>query len=112
MLEPALDASAAVFSIVTVAIAGALLGPEAGVVTAILTIVATNELWAVTGHAPGEAILRVGGNGVGALMLLLLGAGVGAIRIVASRARRVESLLGHALIARLDPAAIARAAMA
>ena len=110
ILEPALEASAAVFSIVTVAVAGALLGPEAGVVTAIVTALLTTVLWDATGHEPGEAILRVGGNGVGALMLLVLGAGVGSLRVIASRSRRVESLLGHALIAHLDPAAIVNAA--
>lgn len=43
-------------------------------------------------------------------MLLFLGAGLGSLRLVASRTRRVESVLGHALIADLDPAAVVNAA--
>lgn len=112
ILEPALGASAAVFSIVTVGVAGALLGPEAGVLTAILTTLLTTMLWDATGHEAGEAILRVGGNGVGALMLLFLGAGLGALRVAASHTRRVEALLGHALIAHLEPDEVVRAATA
>lgn len=112
ILEPALGASAAVFSIVTVAVAGALLGPEAGVLTALLTALLTTLLWDATRHEAGEAILSVGGNGVGALMLLFLGAGLGALRVAASHTRRVESLLGHALLAQLDPGAVVAAATA
>lgn len=111
VLEPAFGAAAAVFSIVTVAVAGALLGPEAGVITAILTALLTTGLWDATGHEAGEAILQIGGNGVGALMLLFLGAGLGSLRLLASRTRRVESLLGHALIADLEPAALVDAAI-
>lgn len=106
ILEPALDASAAAFSVVTVAVAGAILGPGVGVVAAILTALLTTALWSWTGHEPGEAILQVGGNGFGGLMLLVLGAGVGMLRVVATRARRVEALLGRALISQLDPAAV------
>jgi CheY-like chemotaxis protein len=105
IVEPAVGASAAVLSVVTVAAAGAALGPELGVVTAIATYAATEVLWSVTGHQPGEAILQIGGNGLGAIALLFLGAGVGAMRLVLSRSRRAEALLGHALIGRLDPAA-------
>src|SRR5260221_14086334 len=43
-------------------------------------------------------------------MLLLLGAGVGAMRMVASRERRIEALLGRALLGHLDPAATVDAA--
>jgi len=105
IVEPAVGASAAVLSVVTVAAAAAMLGPELGVITAIATYIATSLLWSATDHVPGEAILQVGGNGLGALMLLFLGAGVGAMRSVLSRRRRVEALLGHAFLGRLDPAA-------
>jgi len=110
IVEPAVGASAAVLSVATVAAAAAMLGPEAGVITAIATFLATTVLWPATGHVPGEAVLQVGGNGLGALMLLFLGAGVGAMRSIASRTRRVESLLGHALLGHLDPAAAIGAA--
>ena len=110
ILEPVVGASAAVLSVATVAAAAAMLGPELGVITAIVTFLATTVLWPATGHFPGEAILEVGGNGLGALMLLFLGAGVGAMRSVASRTRRVEALLGHMLLGHLDPAAMVGAA--
>jgi len=110
VLEPVLGASAAVLSVATVAAAAAMLGPEVGVITAIATSLATDVLWPATGHRAGEAILEVGGNGFGALMLLFLGAGVGAMRSVLSRSRRVEALLGHALLGHLDPTAVISAA--
>lgn len=106
ILEPALGAAAAVFSMVTVAMAGALLGPTVGVVGAILTALVTTVLWDLTDHEPGEAILSIGGNGIGALMLLILGAGIGMLRVVATRGRRIESLLGRALIGRPDQAMV------
>ena len=111
IVEPVVGASAAVLSVATVAAAGALLGPELGVVTAILTYIVTTLLWTATGHQPGEAILQIGGNGLGAVMLLLLGAGAGAMRSALSRRRRVEALLGHALLGHLEPAAAVGAAM-
>jgi CheY-like chemotaxis protein len=110
IVEPVVGPSAAVLSVVTVAAAGAMLGPELGVITAIATYLATTVLWSTTGHFSGEAILEVGGNGLGALMLLFLGAGVGAMRNVLSRSRRVEAVLGHVLLGHLDPAGVVGAA--
>jgi DNA-binding NarL/FixJ family response regulator len=85
--EPAMGASAAVLSAITVAIGGAVLGPELGMVVAILGVVETAALWATTGHAVGEPILRIGGNGAGVVTLIAIGAGFGGMRALRGRFR-------------------------
>lgn len=83
--EPTFGAAAAVLSVAPVAIAGALLGPEIGVLAAIIAALMNLPLWAVTGNAVGEPILRVGGNPLGALVLMGVGAGFGAMRLLRGR---------------------------
>lgn len=83
--EPTFGAAAAVLSVAPVAIAGALLGPEIGVLAAIIAALLNLPLWAVTGNAIGEPILRVGGNPLGALVLMGVGAGFGAMRLLRGR---------------------------
>ncbi|HEV2249365.1 MAG TPA: response regulator [Candidatus Limnocylindria bacterium] len=94
LTEPALGAASAVLGVVSVAIAGALLGPELGVIAAILVIATTWALWGMTGHLVGETVLRVGG-GIGALTLLGIGAGSGAFRL--SPTHRADTLLAEAI---------------
>lgn len=99
--EPFLGASAAVMAVVPVALAGALLGVESGVVVAVLAGIATALLWQGTGHAVGEPVLSVRGNGLGFLALMGLGAGFGGMRVLRGRidpgARRAGALAEAAL---------------
>ena len=83
--EPTFGAAAAVLSVAPVAIAGALFGPEIGVLAAVIAALVNLPLWATTGHEVGEPILRVGGNGLGALVLMGVGAGFGAMRLLRGR---------------------------
>jgi DNA-binding NarL/FixJ family response regulator len=83
--EPTFGAAAAILSIAPVAIAGALFGPEVGVIAAVLAVIANFALWSGTDHAIGEPIIRVGGNGLGALALMCIGAGFGAMRLLRGR---------------------------
>jgi hypothetical protein len=96
LAEPALGASAAVLAIIPAAFAGALLGSEAGMVTALLAGIVSAALWQGTGHAIGEPILSIGGNGLGLFALMGIGAGFGAMRHLRgrlnSRVRRVSVL--------------------
>src|SRR6202158_6299218 len=85
MAEPTFGAAAAILSIIPVAIAGALFGPEIGVVAGLLAVVANFALWTGTDHAVGEPVIRVGGNGLGALALTGIGAGFGAMRVLRGR---------------------------
>ena len=95
LVEPVLGASAGVFSAVPVVIIGGLLGPEAGLVGAVLSVALTYALWAVTGHAIGEPVVLLG-QGAGAVLILLLGFSAGALRIVGMRLdprrRRVQAI--------------------
>ncbi len=99
--EPTFGASAALLAILPVAIAGALFGPETGVVAALLAIAANFALWAGTDHPIGEPVIRVGTNGLGALALLGIGAGFGAMRLLRGRfdphGRRLGALAEVAL---------------
>jgi DNA-binding NarL/FixJ family response regulator len=105
--EPVFGAAAAVLSIAPVAIAGALFGPEVGVVAAVLAVTANFGLWAGTDHAIGEPVIRVGGNGLGALALLGIGAGFGAMRVLRGRldphGRRLGALSEVALALAAGP---------
>jgi CheY-like chemotaxis protein len=105
--EPIFGASAAVLSVVPVAVAGALFGPEIGVVAAFLAVAANFALWAGTDHPIGEPVIRVGGNGVGALVLMGIGAGFGAMRLVRGRfdahGRRLGALAEVALALAAGP---------
>lgn len=105
--EPIFGASAAVLSIVPVAVAGALFGPEIGVVAAFLAVAANFALWAGTDHPIGEPVIRVGGNGVGALVLMGIGAGFGAMRLMRGRfdthGRRLGALAEVALALAAGP---------
>ncbi len=83
--EPSFGAAAAILSIVPVAIAGALFGPETGVAAALLAVVTNLLLWSATDHAIGEPVIRVGGNGLGALALVGIGGGFGAMRLLRGR---------------------------
>ena len=107
VLEPTFGASAALLSFLPVAIAGALFGPELGVVAGILAVLANLALWAGTGHEIGEPILRVGGNGLGALSLMGIGAGFGAMRLLRGRfdphGRRLGALAEVALALAAGP---------
>ncbi|HYK98668.1 MAG TPA: response regulator [Candidatus Acidoferrales bacterium] len=85
VLEPFLGASASVLGLVPVGIAGALFGPEIGVLAALLSAALTAALWQGTGHLLGEPIFSVGGNGVGVLALIGIGAGFGVMRIMRGR---------------------------
>jgi DNA-binding response OmpR family regulator len=86
--ESLLGAGAALLAIVAVALAGALIGPEAGVLAAIVAGIETLLLWSGTGHAPGEPVLVVGGNALGLLSLMGIGAGFGAMRLLRGQVRR------------------------
>src|SRR6266508_258769 len=101
LAEPAFGASAAILAIIPVAVAGALFGPETGVIAALLAVVANLALWAGTDHEIGEPVIRVGSNGLGALALMGLGAGFGAMRLVRGRfdprGRRLGALAEVAL---------------
>lgn len=88
--EPLLGPGAALLAIVPVAIAGALLGPEVGVLAAILLGAESLPLWTGTGHGSGEPVLVVGGNALGLLALMGIGAGFGAMRLVRSHVHRHE----------------------
>jgi len=85
ILEPALGASAAVLQLLPVAIAGALFGPELGIVAAMLGAILTAVLWQSTGHPLGEPILTIGGNWLGVLALIGLGAAFGVMRVLRGR---------------------------
>ena len=91
--ELTLGASASLLAIPVVALGGALLGPEGGVVLALLSSTESAVLWQSTNHQIGEPILRIGGNGLGIVALVSVGAGFGAMRLVRgrldTRARRV-----------------------
>jgi len=91
--EPTLGASASLLAIPVVALGGALLGPEGGVILALLSSIESAALWQTTNHQIGEPILRIGGNGLGVVALVSVGAGFGAMRLVRgrldTRARRV-----------------------
>jgi CheY-like chemotaxis protein len=99
--EPTLGASASLLAIPIVALGGALLGPEGGIVLALLSSVASIALWQSTDHQIGEPILRIGGNGLGIIALVSVGAGFGAMRLVRgrldTRARRVGAFAEAAL---------------
>jgi DNA-binding NarL/FixJ family response regulator len=105
--ESLFGAAAAVLSIVPVAIAGALLGPEIGMLAALLAVAANFALWTGTGHEMGEPVFRVGGNGLGALALMGIGAGFGAMRIMRGRfdphGRRLGALAEVALALAAGP---------
>ena len=105
--EPIFGASAAILSVVPVAVAGALFGPEIGVVAAFLAVAANFALWAGTDHPIGEPIIRVGGNSVGALVLMGIGAGFGAMRLMRGRfdahGRRLGALAEVALALAAGP---------
>jgi len=96
VLEPALGASAAVLQLFPVAIAGALFGPELGIVAAVFGALLTALLWQSTGHPLGEPILTIGGNWLGVLALVGLGAAFGVMRVMRGRvnpeARRAGAL--------------------
>jgi hypothetical protein len=72
-----------------------VLGPEAGLIGAILSVSLTYGLWAATGHSVGEPVVLLG-QGSGALMLLLLGFSAGALRLMSvrlgPRRRRAEAV--------------------
>jgi DNA-binding NarL/FixJ family response regulator len=105
--EPVFGAAAALMSLVPVAVAGALFGPEIGVIAAVLAVVANFALWAVTDHAIGEPVIRVGSNGLGALALMAIGAGFGAMRLLRGRfdphGRRLGALAEVALALAAGP---------
>src|SRR5690242_3237861 len=96
LLEPTQGASAGVFSAVPVVVIGALLGPEAGLVGAVLVLALTFTLESLTGHQFGEPMLAVG-DGPGAVMVLLLGFAAGALRVmglhVDPRRRRADAIV-------------------
>jgi hypothetical protein len=96
VFETAVGAAAAVLSVLPVVLVGVLLGPEGGLAAAVLTILATAVLWGITGHAVGEPIVEIGGQGFGIVMLLLLGFGAGAMRVLGlrldPRGRRAEAI--------------------
>ena len=104
LAEPTLGASASVLAMLPVAIGGALFGPEVGIATALFSSIVTAALWNGTGHAIGEPVLRIGGNGLGVVALVGVGAGFGAMRLLRGR------LLPHGrLIGALAEAAVALA---
>jgi DNA-binding NarL/FixJ family response regulator len=109
LAEPTLGASASLLAIPIVALGGALLGPEGGVVLALLSSIESVVLWQSTNHQFGEPILRIGGNGLGVIALVSVGAGFGAMRLVRGRldmrARRVGAFAeaALALTSGLDP---------
>jgi CheY-like chemotaxis protein len=93
--ERIIGAAAGVFSSLPVLVIGGVLGPEAGLVGAALSVGVTYGLWAATGHAIGEPVVLLG-QGSGAVMLLLLGFSAGTLRLMsvrlAPRRRRAEAL--------------------
>jgi DNA-binding NarL/FixJ family response regulator len=107
LAEPVFGASSAILAIAPVAIAGALFGPEIGVVAAILAVLANLALWAGTDHELGEPVIRVGTNGLGALALMGIGAGFGAMRLLRGRfdphGRRLGALAEVALALAAGP---------
>jgi DNA-binding NarL/FixJ family response regulator len=102
LAEPWMGASAAVLATIVVAIGGAVLGPEIGMMLAIAFAAETAALWMVTGHVVGEPIIRVGGNGAGVIALIGIGAGFGGMRALRGRIRprdrQVSALAQAALI--------------
>lgn len=94
--EPELGASAGVLAIAAVALTGALLGPEAGVIGTLIFSVANLVLWNATGHVVGEPVVTIGGNAAGIATMLMVGAGFGAMRVVQGRfdahGRRVDAI--------------------
>ena len=102
IVEPALGASAAILGLVPVALAGALVGPEAGILAAVVTAALNLALWQSTGHPIGEPFLTVGGNGVGFLALIGIGAGFGGMRTLRGSfdrsARRATALADAAIV--------------
>ncbi len=114
LIQPLVGASAGAFSALAVLAAGLLLGPEAGLLAAVLSGGLTVVLWLATGHVPGEPILRIGFPGVGFVVLIVLGAAAGTVRTMGlrfdARARRVEAIAGAARsLAGLEPSAVADA---
>ena len=85
LAEPLLGAGSSVLGLVPVALAGALYGPETGVVAALASAALTALLWQGTGHEFGEPIFTIGGNGVGVLALIGVGAGFGVMRALRGR---------------------------
>ena len=85
LLEPILGASSSFLGLAPVAFAGALFGPETGIVAAVLTALLTAVLWQATGHSVGEPVITVGGNGLGVAALIGVGAGFGVMRIARGR---------------------------
>jgi DNA-binding NarL/FixJ family response regulator len=101
LAEPWMGASAAVLSTIVVAIGGAILGPEIGMMLAIVFAGETAALWMGTGHVVGEPIIRVGGNGAGVVALIGIGAGFGGMRALRGRIRPRDgqiSALAHAAL--------------
>lgn len=96
LVESVVGASAGVFSTLAVFVAGLLLGPEAGLLAAVLTMGLTLVLWLSTGHVVGEPILQIGFPGAGLVVLIVLGAAAGTLRTMGlrfePRARRVEAV--------------------
>ena len=95
-LQPTFGAGAGAFSVFPVLVIGALLGPEAGIAGAVLTLFETWGLWALTGHEIGEPVLTIGVPGFGVIVLLLMGFAAGAMRLFGvrldPRRRRVEAI--------------------
>ncbi len=102
LAEPWMGASAAVLATIVVAIGGAILGPEIGMMLAIVFAAETAGLWTATGHVVGEPIIRVGGNGAGVVALIGIGAGFGGMRAIRGRIRprdrQISALAQAALI--------------
>lgn len=106
LIEPLLGASASLLGLVPVTLAGALFGPEAGIVAAVVSSVLTALLWQTTGHPIGEPILTVGGNGLGVLALVGIGGGFGVMRLIRGRLdaeSRLAGAIGEAAIALAAP---------
>jgi DNA-binding NarL/FixJ family response regulator len=99
VLEPGLGASAGAFAVLPVAIGGALLGPEAGLLAAVTALLVTAVLWSGTGHDVGEPVLQIGGA-VGIVVTLVLGLASGAARVLCQRVdqrhRRVDAIVDAA----------------
>lgn len=95
VVEPAFGASAGAFSVVPVMVIGAVLGPEAGILGAVVTFLVTGALWSLTGHVIGEPVISLG-EGFGVVVLLLIGFASGSMRVFGlrfdPRRRRVEAI--------------------
>ena len=100
--ESALGPSAALLSVAPVALAGALAGPEAGVVAALLVAAESVELWRATGHLVGEPVMVVGSSAVALLALLGIGTGFGVMRTLSERldrrGRQIDALIGSTVL--------------